>query len=87
MASLPLSASVVETFLTKLEEGQSAPGTTISRVLVSNEILRRHGVATVGDDRETVLAWSLGIGNLQMPKRFFYGLTLQEVFKLARKDS
>ncbi len=93
MASLPLSAIVVEAFLKKLEKettsnepGQQVPGTVLQRVLVQNLTLKQHGVKVSGPDNESSLAWSIGIGPMQMPKRFFYGLTLQELFTLTRKN-
>ena len=85
-ASLPLASHVVESFLTKLESGQSAPGTTLQRILCQNDILRQNGVKVEGPDNASTLAWSLGVGALFEPKRFFYGLTLQELFTLTRKN-
>lgn len=85
-ASLPLAAHVVESFFTKLEAGQETPGTVAQRVLCRNDTLRQNGVRVEGPDHESTLAWSLGIGVLAQPKRFFYGLTLQELFTLARKN-
>lgn len=93
MASLPLSAVVVEAFLRKLEmettsivPGHQVPGTILQRVMVQNSILRERGSTVDGPDHESTLAWSLAIGPMLMPKRFFYGLTLQELFTGARKN-
>lgn len=70
----------------KLEKGVSVPGTSITRSLCDVVILVKEGISVpkphIG---RSLLAWCVGVGPLAMPKKFYYGLTIEETLDRAIK--
>ena len=77
-------------------EPVSAPGTTITRVLVSTNLITdpkykaygmRHLKLTAEEKKagESIRVWALAIGPVYAPKAFFHGRTIRECYLLARK--
>jgi hypothetical protein len=64
------------------------PGTTVSRVLMSVELLERNGIKLTPKEingRESVLVWCLQLGVLLEPKVFIYSMTIRGAYLRARK--
>lgn len=63
----------------------STHGTHIVRMLGDRVFLTRYGLK-VPEDRTDLLVWSIGIGGLLQPKRFYYGWTIAEALRRAEHD-
>jgi len=70
-------------------EAEILPGTNVSRALVDVHILEKQGVRLTPEqkkeDRQSVVVWSLAIGQMHRPKAFFYGQTIRQCYLRARK--
>lgn len=80
--------SFIEKALERLESGQSVPGTQIVRTLAEVGILRRAGIKVPAEkqDKDAILVWTVGIGPLVEPKRFYNGLTVKDALMRALED-
>lgn len=67
------------------------PGTTIGRVLTDLTVVDRDCIEIPlrarchadGTEREVVFLWCLGIGQMDEPKRFFYGYRVEDALCAA----
>lgn len=70
--------------LEALTKGFSLPGTQLVRVVADVGLLQKHGVDTSGHELgKSVSAWCLRLGTMQDRRVEFYGLSLDEVMRLA----
>ena len=81
----------VEEALLKLEELTNTKGTSLSRSLCDIAWLDSLGIEIPDNERfhtnkhpkESCYIWTLAIGSLRDPKKFFYAYTIKEVVTLA----
>jgi len=64
-----------------------SPGTMASRALTDVTIMKREGVKPTPEEVEKgyAMIWCLTVGQMLMPKRFFYGRTIREAYLRARR--
>lgn len=82
MSNLNFATLVVENAIESLEKEFTVPGTQLSRVLATKEFLKEQDIHT---EENNLLVWCLSLGPMGLPKQFFYGKTVYEVFRRARK--
>lgn len=69
--------------------GVTVPGTTISRVLLDTTLCQKEGVQLPDNDeaKEAYLVWSVGLGMMSYPKKFFHGMTISDALDQAESWS
>lgn len=68
-------------------EPKSIPGTSISRVMLDYALFAQYGLKLPKDQtRESGMIWCLGLGQIHLRKKFFYGRTIREAFLKAKKN-
>jgi len=65
----------------------SVPGTALTRCCMDVNLMKKEGLRPTADymERGHGMVWSLAVGVMSLPKRFFYGHTIREVVRQARK--
>jgi len=68
-------------------EPDSAPGTSIERVLMDTGVMKTRGLKPTSKQslEGQGVVWCMGVGFLGQPKAYFYGQTIREAFLRARK--
>ena len=66
----------------------SLPGTTISRVLIDDNFAKLKSIKLTAKQQKCKggLIWALSLGHMQEPKFMFYGQTIKNVIKQAKKQ-
>lgn len=82
MSNLAFATHIIEKAIESLEKEFSVPGTQLSRVLATKEFLKEQNIHT---EEKELLVWCLSLGTMGLPKKFFYGKTINEVIRRARK--
>jgi len=75
--------------LETIEAKFGVPGTIIQRVLVDPNFMKAYGLTPTPEQlkRFSGVVWCIGIGQMQAPKKFYYGHTLREaVTNAAEKE-
>lgn len=64
-----------------------APGTAMTRVSMSTDVMKREGVAPKPDQTGLGygMVWCIALGQMNRPKEFFYGHTLRQAYLRARR--
>jgi hypothetical protein len=76
----------IDTELLKLEP-ETIAGTQIVRVYMDVSIMLKEGLRPTPAQKErgAGLVWSIALGQIRMPKAFFYGQTIRQAFLRACK--
>lgn len=61
------------------------PGTTLTRILLDDQVAKTYGLEPSGNERGHAPAWCLTIGAPQEPKHKFYGWQITDVIVNAVK--
>jgi len=74
----------IEDRIARLERGLQIPGTVLQRIMMDNALCEKEGIIPTG--RESTLVWSLGLGAICAPKKFFRGVTIEETVTAAERE-
>jgi hypothetical protein len=72
----------IQEMVSQLEKGMRLPGTQICRVMLDNKLCEKEGIPT-DSAHEASIIWCVGVGRIQEPKGFFYGLTIEVALRKA----
>jgi hypothetical protein len=62
---------------------EGVSGLTITRCIMDSSLLDKFEITPPTEVKESYLVWSVAVGRMLMPKRFFYGWTIAEALDRA----